>query len=385
MPQSRQRADAAALEVAPSAVPSATAPAVPTPPVIPDAPARATLADVAQRAGVSRSTASRGLTGRGYVAPAARERILLAAEELGYVPDGNARSLKARHTPAVGLLVSDLRNRFYAEVAAGASSVLRDEGYTIVLVDDTGSDPEEVAAARTVLAMRVAGVLVTPVSAAVSQLVARHGVPLVEIDRQFCRGECDAVLVDNVTGARELTEHLLGLGHRRIALLVNETGWTTSAGRIKGYHQAWAAAGREVPADGVEAVGFDPDQIEDKVGELLSRRRPPTAVFAANNVVAEAVWRQSARLGLRIPDDLSFVAFDDSPWMSMVSPGITTVAQPSVELGARAARLLLSRMAKPGRPRTTRLDCPLIVRGSTARLGRRRTPVKGSEGVRSAR
>lgn len=335
-------------------------------------PTRTTLADVADRAGVSRSTASRALTGRGYAAPAAKERVLLAAEELGYVPDANARSLKARHALTVGLLVSDLRNRFYADVAAGASSVLKDEGYTIVLVDDTGSDLEEMAAARTVLEMRVAGVLLTPVSPAASQLITRNGVPLIEIDRQFCRGECNAVLVDNVTGARQLTEHLLGLGHRRITMIVNETEWTTNAGRHKGYLQAWSAAGRRMPDDAVLLCGFDERQIEDSTAELLSDRHRPTAVFAANNVVAEAVWRQAARLGLRIPEDLSFVAFDDSPWMSMVDPGVTTVAQPSVELGARAARLLLNRMAKPGRPRTSRLDCPLIVRGSTARLVRRR-------------
>ena len=341
-------------------------------------PARATLADVATRAGISRSTASRALTGRGYAAPSVKERVLVAAEELGYVPDANARSLKARHTPTVGLLVSDLRNPFYAEVAAGAGSVLREQGYTIVLVDDAGSELEEVAAARTFLAMRVAGVLLTPVSAAASQIILRHGVPLIEIDRQYSRGECDAVLVDNVTAARDLTRHLIELGHRRITLIANEIEWTTGAGRTKGHLQALAEAGLPTGDDAVVCCGFEPDQMEKQTVEVLSRRRPPTAVFAANSLVAETVWRQATQLGLGIPDDLSFVAFDDSPWMSMVRPGITTVGQPSGEVGARAARLLLGRMAKPGRPRTTRLDCPLIERGSTARVPRRRAARAGT-------
>lgn len=334
-------------------------------------PSRATLADVAKRAGVSRSTASRALTGRGYAAAEVKARVLAAADELGYVPDANARSLKARRTPTIGLLVSDLRNPFYAEVAAGAGGVLRAQGYTIVLVDDAGSDVEEMAAARTFLAWRVAGVLLTPVSASATQFLVRNGVPVVEIDRQFCRGECDAVLVDNVTAARELTRHLIQLGHRRITMITDEVEWTTGAGRLKGYRQALAEIGRADAEDAVLCCGFDPERIEKETSELLSRRRRPTAVFASNNLVAEIVWRQATRIGLRIPNDLSFVAFDDSPWMSMVQPGITTVAQPSEELGARAAALLLNRMAKPGRPRTTRLDCPLIQRGSTARPARR--------------
>ncbi len=335
----------------------------------PVAPVRTTLSDVADRAGVSRSTASRALTGRGYAAPDAKERVLAAAEDLGYVPDANARSLKARHTPTVGLLVSDLRNPFYAEVAAGAASVLRQEGYTIVLVDDAGNEMEEMAAARTFLAMRVAGVLLTPVSAAASQFLVRQGVPVIEIDRQFCRGACDAVLVDNVTAARELTRHLLGLGHRRITMVADEIEWTTGAGRAKGYLQALTEAGLTPGDDAILRCGFDPAKIDELTAELLASRSRPTAVFAANNLVAETIWRQAMRLGLRIPADLSFVAFDDSPWMSMVVPGITTVGQPSVEVGARAARLLLSRTVKARRPRTTRLDCPLIERGSTARVG----------------
>src|SRR5262245_56863168 len=176
---------------------------------------RAKLADVAARAGVSRSTASRALTGNGYAASDVRDRVLQAAEDLGYIPDANARSLKARSTPTVGLLVSDLRNPFYAELAAGAGNVLRKQGYTIVLVDDAGNDAEELAAARTFVAMRVAGVLLTPVSAEATRFVLTQGVPVIELDRQFCRGECDAVLIDNVAASRALADHLIGLGHRR--------------------------------------------------------------------------------------------------------------------------------------------------------------------------
>lgn len=334
---------------------------------------RAKLADVAARAGVSRSTASRALTGNGYAAPDVRDRVRQVAEELGYIPDANARSLKAQSMPTVGLLVSDLRNPFYAELAAGAGSVLRKQGYTIVLVDDAGSDVEELAAARTFLAMRVAGVLLTPVSAEATRFVLGQGVPVIEVDRQFCRGECDAVLVDNVAAARALAEHLIGLGHRRITLVIDETVWTTGAGRLKGYRQALESAGVPIREDSVLHCGFDPTAIAEAVERVLSGRPRPTALFAANNLIAEVAWRQINALGLRIPEDVSFVAFDDAPWMSMVEPGVTTVAQPAFELGERAAQLLLSRVASPGRPRATKVGTTLVERGSTRRVrgGRR--------------
>ena len=327
--------------------------------------ARPRLSDVAASAGVSMSTASRALTGSGYVAAGVKVRVLGAAEQLGYVPNAHARSLKAQRSTTVGLLVSDLRNPFYAEVAAGATGVLREEGYTVVLVDDAASDKEELAAAHTFLATRVAGVLLTPVSGAATAFVRQHGLPVVEIDRQFSRG-CDAVLIDNVAAAHELTTHLLRLGHRRIALLIDETDWTTGKGRLQGYTDAHRAAGMSVDDRLVIQSGFDAETVSAQARELLALRKRPTALFAANNLLAELAWRAAADAQLRIPTDLSLVGFDDAPWMSMVTPGITTVSQPAFELGVRAARVLLSRIDKPARARAVRLASRLIERGSTA-------------------
>lgn len=333
--------------------------------------AHPTISDVAARAGVSRSTASRALTGRGYAAADVKERVIAAATALGYVPDANARSLKARTTPTVGLLVSDLRNPFYAELAAGAASVLRSQHHTIVLVDDAGSDVDEMEAARTFLAMRVAGVLLTPVSAAATRYLLDRRVPVIEVDRQFCKGECDAVLTDNATAADDLTSYLIRLGHRRISLVIDETHWTTGAGRLRGYLAALERTGRPRTDESVVHCGFDSAGIAERVNSLLRSRRRPTAIFAANNLIAETTWREARALGLRIPADLSLTAFDDAAWMTMVDPGITTIAQPSFALGSRAAELLIRRMGKPARPTTQLLDSTFIERGSTARPPRR--------------
>lgn len=328
-----------------------------------------TLSDVAASAGVSMSTASRALNGSGYVAADVKARVLGAAETLGYVPNEHARSLKAQQSTTIGLLVSDLRNPFYAEVAAGAASVLRERNYMVVLVDDAASDREELAAARTFLAARVAGVLLTPVSGAATALARRHGLPVVEIDRQFSRG-CDAVVIDNVTAARELTAYLLGLGHRRIALMIDETDWTTGGGRLRGFTEAYRDAGLEVDEQLIVRCGFEAKEVSGQARELLHRRRRPTAFFAANNLVAEAVWRVITDAGLAIPGDVSLVSFDDAPWMSMVTPGVTTVSQPAFELGSRAAGLLLDRIDRPARARKIQLASQLIERGSTAKRRR---------------
>ncbi|HVM68686.1 MAG TPA: LacI family DNA-binding transcriptional regulator [Gaiellaceae bacterium] len=324
-----------------------------------------TLADIAREAGTSASTASRALSGRGYVSPVARERLLQAAERLGYVPNASARTLKQKTSRVVGVVVSDLGNQFYARLAAGIEQALREAGYQMMLLGDNSQSEEELAAARAFLAMRAPGVIMTPVGSEATALLVRQGIAVVEVDRRLADVPCDGVVVDNERGAREATQHLLGLGHERIGLLVVKTDWTSDVGRLRGYHAAHRAAGRAVDPALVVQVETDADDVEERVARLLDRE--PTAIFAANNLLAEAAWRQLRERGLRLPDDVSLVAFDDLPWMEMVEPGITTVAQPTFELGRRAAALLLARAADGARPHVLEeLEPTLVVRGSTA-------------------
>jgi LacI family transcriptional regulator len=193
-----------------------------------------TLADIARAAGTSQSTASRALSGRGYVAAEVRDRLLAAADRLGYVPDASARTLKQKTSRVVGVIVSDLDNPFYGGLATGIEQMLREADFRMVLVGDNNESAEEMAAVRTFIAMRSPGVIITPVGSEATSLLHRRGVPVVEVDRQIATVPCDAVVIDNVRGAREAVEHLLGLGHRRIALLVVDTDWTSDAGRVAG-------------------------------------------------------------------------------------------------------------------------------------------------------
>ena len=330
-------------------------------------PRRATLKDVARAAGVSQSTTSRALSGEGYVAAAARERILAVAEDLGYVPHAMARSLRKQVSRSVGVLVSDLRNTFYADLAAGIAGRARSAGYTMMLVDDQGLLDEELSSAQAFVATRAAGVIVTPLSGAVSTYLLRQHIPVVEVDRQFSPGECDAVVIDNASVARRMTDHLIALGHRRIALLIDETDWTTGGERFAGYQRSLEESGIATDPALLVTAGWDASHARKAAVDILARRERPTAVFAANNLLAEGVWRAANDLGMRIPDDLSIVSFDDAQWMSMVSPGITAVAQDAVALGEAAMDRLLARIEDPDAPSVTNvLEAQILPRGSTA-------------------
>jgi DNA-binding LacI/PurR family transcriptional regulator len=209
-------------------------------------------------------------------------------------------------------------------------------------------------------------------------MLMNDGVPVVQADRMVDGLTSDGVIVDNVRGAREITEHLIGLGHTRIALLIDETEWTTGAGRLEGYRAALRDAG--VPEDPglVVPTRFQPEAARDAMLGLLERRPDTTAVFAANNMLAQGGFQALQQSGRSVPRDLSLVAFDDVPWMSMVSPGITTVDQHTDDLGRACAQLVVDRIAgsAAGQATVRYIQPSLTIRGSTA-------PPRGGAAIRN--
>jgi LacI family transcriptional regulator len=308
------------------------------------------------------------MSGRGYVSAEVRTQVQEAAQRLGYVPDGIARSLRARTTHVIGVVISDIGNPFYAEVANGVEAELRTRGYQMLLADSDGRPDDERAALQTFQSMRMAGLIITPAvpsSDAVEQLV-RAGMPVIEVDRVTTDGRCDAVLVENERGAYQATRHLVELGHQRIGAIVGEVSYTTGAGRLDGYRAALQEAGLPVDDAIVRHTSFHPPDARVIAGELLEAHPEVTAVFATNNVLAQGALRAIRETGRRVPRDISLVGFDDAPWMEFAEPGITTVSQPTAELGREAASLLVDRLAGDltGRPVVRRLPTRLVRRGS---------------------
>ncbi|BDG62356.1 LacI family DNA-binding transcriptional regulator [Caldinitratiruptor microaerophilus] len=327
----------------------------------------ATIRDVARAAGVSQSTVSRALNGSGYVSPATRARVLAAAAQLHFRPSHVARSLVSKATHTLGLLLPDITNPFFPAIARGVEDAAARAGYAVILCN-TDRDPAHEEHYLAILRQRqVDGLVLIASSAAVGHRIARADFPaVVFVDRVPPGAEADAVVVDNREGVRTATRHLLGLGHRRIAFVGGSAGSGTSEDRLAGYLAALAEAGLNPDPGHIRAGDFTYDGGYAAGRALLGSPDRPTAVVAANDLMAIGVLRAAAELGLRVPDDVAVVGYDDIPLAGMLNPPLTTVAQPTYEMGERAARMLLERLAgkAPPEPRRVVLPARLVVRRS---------------------
>lgn len=327
----------------------------------------ATITDVAERAGVSRTTVSRHL--RGHRVRAA-EAIRDAIAALEFEPNPVARSLKSGMTRAIGIVVPDVTNPYFAAVVKGIETVARQERYRMYLAntDESVERENEVLAG---LAGLVDGLILAPATEQDKTPLAlrRAGIPVVFIDREIEGGAgFDSVLVDNAGGAAAAVQHLVSLGHERIGFMSGPRDTTPGRGRYEGFQAALLAAGLE-PEPGLLHDGdFRQESGYQGALRLLALERPPTAIFTANNLMSIGALRAFHDMGVRLPDDLSFVGFDDLDLGELLAPPLTVVDRPTEEQGALAARLLLNRLG--GRagagPSRVVLQTRLLVRGSSA-------------------
>ena len=308
-------------------------------------PRQPTVHDVAREAGVSASTVSRALHGRGYASPEVRELVAAVASRIGYVADANARSLRVRTSTAVGVLVSDLRNPYYAELAAGIEVGLTAAGRHMLLVNDDSDPAKEAEAIAAFASMRVGGVIVTPVSERIAKTARQFGLPIVCADRPAGRARTDVVMSDDHSGGSMLTRHLLERGRTRIALLLDEQRWSTGAGRLDGYRHALREAGLEPDDDLVEMTSWHADAAATSTLALLKRRPDVSALITANNILAQGAFSAMRDAAVGIGTDIALATFDSLPWMRLVEPAVTVVSQHPFEIGRRAAELLVGRLA----------------------------------------
>ena len=286
-----------------------------------------TVSDVARRAGVSVSTAARVLSGNGYASEATRRVVLEAAREIGYVPNHIARSLRTRRSRMIGLLIGDVENSFYSAIARNVESAAKTAGYQIVLCnsnDEPGAEREYLGLLQ---GLQVDGIIITPTSknrAALQQLQGR-GVAIVQVDRQVRGLAADFVGVNNALGAAIAVTHLLEAGHRRIGILTGPLHVQTGAQRLAGYRQVLETRGISVRPDLIRSGTFHRDHAIEDATALIGADPAPTAIFAANNILAEGCLQALQFVGRQVPQDVSVVAFDDTPWMRLVQPPITTI------------------------------------------------------------
>jgi LacI family transcriptional regulator len=338
-----------------------------------------TVREVARRAGVSPMTVSRVINGGRGVRPETRLRVEKVIASLGYVPNGLARGLTSRKTMVLGVIVPDVGNPFFAPVVRGAESIARRAGYGVILCNSESSLAYEGEYIADMLRQRVDGLLIVPVgddSRAHLLRLERHGTPYVLIDRSVAGIEADLVHGDNPGGARRAVEHLISLGHRRIAMIAESPSVSTSRERRRGYHEALAAAGIEPSPELFIETRVDLQGGYRAMHTLLDLQPRPTALFAVNNLVAVGAVKAIRERGLRVPEDVALVAFDDIEHVAILAPFLTVMPQPAETFGTVAAQLLLDRVMDrvPQQRRVVILPSELIVRESCgARLAGQRT------------
>ncbi len=328
-----------------------------------------TIKDVASLAGVSPMTVSRVINGSDRVSPDTQRRVERAISELGYIPSRLARGLSARKTGTLAVIVPDVSNPFFTLIVRAAEDVARRSTYRVILCDTRADLAVERDVIEELIAHRVEGIVIAPVSDRSKPhlaRLARFGVPFVLIDRTVAGIECDAVVGESLGGAQRLVEHLIGLGHRRIGLIVETDEVSTARQRRRGYEAALTAAGIALEPALVEVQAPDPDGGFAGMSRLLASDEPPSAVFAVNNLVALGAIEAVREAGLEVPDDVALVCFDDIEFASRLYPFLTAMEQPAETFGTLGTQLLLERIQGrgPARDHVVVLPGQLTVRRS---------------------
>jgi LacI family transcriptional regulator len=327
----------------------------------------ATIKDVAREANVSVATVSRVFNDSGPVSDETRQRIRDVAQRLRYFPHGGARSLITSRTSTLGVLLPDLHGEFFSEVIRGMDQAAQRRGYHI-LVSSSHDDKQEIEAALRAMRGRVDGLIAMSPHLDAASLVANVAptLPVVLLNCAVTGDTYDALTIENRRGAQAMVRHLLGLGHRRIAIIAGAAGNFDAAERLRGYRRAMREAGLavpndwELPGDFTEASGY---RAVDALRALDPR---PTALFAANDSMAIGAMSGLREVGLRVPEDVAVAGFDDVPLARYMSPPLTSVHVGIAELGARAVETLLHAVDNKNEHtrRHYRLPTTLVIRQS---------------------
>lgn len=332
---------------------------------------KTTVKDIAEYARVSTATVSRVVNGSGYVSAEVMQRVLDAIEKLEYRPNAVARGLKNSKTNLVAIMISDITNPFFSAIVKGAESVLLSEGYTTILCSTDKDVGKERNYLKLMVENRVSGFIISAASDEFEHFKEAKGVPLMFVNRRPEGLKAPAVLADNYHGAHRAVEHLLGLGHTKIATIAGPQNINTGRDRLKGYLDALERAGMTCHKDYVTYGDFHKESGYDAMIKLLRLDRPPTAVFVANNQMTLGALMALGKEKIVVGRDLSLVAFDETEWASIMNPPLTTVEQPAYQMGLESAKLLVSYLNRNVvRPRSHELylDPRLIIRESSCRV-----------------
>lgn len=329
------------------------------------------IKDIARAANVSHPTVSRALSDSPLVNGETAKRIRKIAASLGYRPSAIARSLATKKTKTIGVVVTSIADPFIADVISGVEEAANDHGYSVFLANSNANPDREVKVVHSFHERRVDGILVTAsrVGALYVPLLSQLKVPIVLINNQH-PDETDefiySVTIDNIKASTEVMRHLIGLGHKRIAYIGDRGGFQSDIERLAGYRQGLAAAGYSFLPELVVQGDGKPEGGAEAMERLLALSSPPTAVFCYNDMSALGALRVLNAHGIKVPEDLSVVGFDDLAIASYTSPLLTTVSQPKQQMGRLAMEILIKLLSRIDSKTNIKVEGELVVRESTA-------------------
>ncbi len=346
------------------------------------------IEEVAQLAEVSAATVSRALSKPDMVAKETRERVVQAAHQLGYQPNQVARSLRQQKSRSLGLVITDILNPFQAQLAKGVQDAAEKHDYTLMLFNTDEAPEKERRALNALRGHLPQGLLLMPTAETRENLKLVANLPTIELDRSSGTPGVHTVMVNNVAGAKTAVQHLTELGHKRIGIIVGRLNVSTAQERLQGYREALENAGIAYNQDLVVTGNHREEGGRMAAKTLLSlpTETRPTALFVGNNEMTVGAVMTVREMGLRIPEDVSIVGFDDTRWAQSMEPPLTVVAQPTYQIGFMACEALLNSLNRSKIPNTKteqapqwfgfpstaaqsttiRLDTSFIVRRSTA-------------------
>ena len=328
----------------------------------------ATMKQVAEKARVSTTTVSHVINNTRVVSEDARERVLSVIQELRYIPSAVARSLKNDRTHTLGMMIPNNSNPYFAEIIQGIEDASFQLGYNIILCNSYDDPKKQAAYIRVLMEKRIDGLILVSSGSdeELTQLLADEAIPKVLVDREVSGVAADFIEADHEQGGYDATKYLLQLGHRRIACVAGPDTLLTSGGRVDGYRKALAEAGIGFRRDYLIHSDFTSHGGFNAFQQLLALPEKPTAIFASNDLMAIGGICAANEAGVRIPQDLSVIGYDDIALASFSTPPLTTIAQPKHAIGEMTAQILANRIAHPEQAlRRELLKSTLVVRQST--------------------
>ena len=328
------------------------------------------IKDIAQVAQVSHPTVSRALRNSPLVKPETAERIRLIADKMGYRANAVARGLVTRKSMTIGVVVTTIADPFIGEVVSGIEELANDHGYSVILANCNADPDREIRVVQAFQERRVDGILVTSsrVGSLYIPILSQSKVPIVLINNEHAGEFVYSVMIDNIAASQLAVGHLIELGHQRIAYIGDRLGFQSDTERFTGFRQAMAEQEYPCPAELMVQGDGKPDGGRLAVDKFMALATPPTAVFCYNDLTAVGALSGFRAHGVRVPEDVSIVGFDDLPIASYTDPPLTTIRQPKQQMGRVAMEMLLNLFHELPGQTNLKMAGELIVRSSTAPL-----------------